>query len=419
MGWWAAASPDAAAAAERVVHTQLEATMPAAGDTVAVAPEALVLTFGGLVEASGAALRLLGPSGRSWTLEAARVDGSARALTSPLPALEPGGYRLEWRVISGDGHPISGDFVFYVGGRAGAEAAALSPPPPRSAAGPRGHEGHGPTGGPPAAGLAATRVGSDVAALLLAGLLFFGAWGATSPSARTAAVTRALALAAPLLVGAYAWIWTGTVSEVDASVAERSSALTSLFTGRALLAELALVLLVPWALLLARRAKLATVFAALALVGGAFAGHPASYTPALAIPANAIHQLGAAAWTGGLLFLVTEAGAPRFAESARRVSAAALAAVVAVAATGVLQGWLLVGSLGQLVETPYGLLLLGKVAGLLALVGFGAYHRFRWMPRIAAGGGSVRIMGTVAAELAVAAVVVALAAVLSHIPPNP
>ena len=223
----------------------------------------------------------------------------------------------------------------------------------------------------------------------------------------------------PLLVGGYAWAWTATVSELGAGPSERAHALAALFTGRALLAELVLVLLVPWALLLARRARVAAVFAALALVGGAFAGHPASYTPTLAIPASALHQLAAALWIGGLLFLVTEWGSPTFAQSARRVSAAALVAAITVAVTGAAQGWLLVGSLGQLVATPYGLLLLGKGLGLCALVAFGAYHRFRWLPRLLAGGASTRPSGTVAAELALAAGIVVLAAVMSHVPPNP
>jgi copper transport protein len=416
----ATAFPDAAAAAERAFHTQLEASVPAAGDTVAVAPEALVLTFGGLVEESGAVIRLLGPSGRSLLLEVTRVAGSVRELTAPLPSLEPGGYRLEWRVISGDGHPISGDFVFWVRGETGAGAGAEpTPPPPPSPEGLHGHEGHGPTGGLPSLGLAATRAGADIALLLITGLLLFGAFGGPAPSRRTAATTKALAAGAPLLVTAHAWIWTDAVSEVAAGAGDRWNALVDLFTGRALAAELGLAVLVPWALLLARRASLAAVFAALAVAAGAFSGHPASHSPALAIPANALHQLAAAAWMGGLLFLVTEAGTASFAISARRVSGVALVAAAAVAATGLLQAWLLVDSLAQLVETPYGLLLLGKGAGLLGLVAFGAYHRFRWFPGIAAGGPAARVSGSVGAELAFAAGVVALAAFMSHVPPNP
>jgi hypothetical protein len=304
-----AASSDAAPAVPLVVHTQLEGSLPAAGDTVDAAPDALVLTFGGLVEESGAVLRLLGPSGRSWALEPARVEGSGRALTSPLPGLEAGGYRLEWRVISGDGHPISGDFVFYVRGGAGSAGgrSELTPPPPPSPEGAGGHDaaGHASAGGAPPAALAATRVAVDVAALLLAGLLLFASLGRAEPSARTAAAARALAVAAPLLAAGYAWVWTGTVADTGAGPAERADTLRSLFTGRALAAELGLLLLAPWALLLARRARLAAIFAALALVAAAFAGHPASHTPVLTIPANALHQLAAAVWIGGLLYLLT------------------------------------------------------------------------------------------------------------------
>ena len=416
------AAPSGAAAADaRVAHTQLESSTPAAGDTVMATPRELVLTFGGLVEEAGAFFRLLGPSGRNWTLEGSRLPGSARALTSPMPALAPGAYRLEWRVISGDGHPISGDFVFFVGagGGAGGRPTELGTPPPPSAEGLGSHEaaGRAPAGGAASAWLMVTRAGADAAVLLLAGLLMFGSLGGGVPSARTATVTLALSAAAPALVAVYAWLWSGSV--LGGGGAARIDALASLFTGRALTAELVLVAFAPWALLLARRPRLAMVFAGSSIVAGAFAGHASSYTPLVSVPASALHQLVVATWLGGLLFLVTEARSATFARSARRVSDAALGAVAAVALTGLLQGWLLIDSLAQALSTPYGLLLLGKVAGLLGLVVFGVYHRFRLMPALASPDGAARLSRSVRMELAVALGVVTLAAVLSHIPPNP
>jgi putative copper export protein len=340
-----------------------------------------------------------------------------------MPALAPGAYRLEWRVISGDGHPISGDFVFFVGAGAGAEGrpADLGTPPPPSAGGPGSHEaaGRAPAGGAASGWLMVTRAGADAAVLLLAGLLMFGSLGGGVPSARTATVTLALSAAAPALVAVYAWLWTGSVLGPDTGSAARIDALASLFTGRALTAELVLVAFAPWALLLARRPRLAMVFAGAAILAGAFAGHAASYTPVVSVPASALHQLAAATWLGGLLFLVTEAESPVFADAARRVSGAALAAVAVVTLTGLLQSWLLVDTITRALSTPYGLLLLGKAAGLLGLVAFGAYHRFRVMPHVASPDGAARLSRSVRMELALAVGVVTLAAVLSHVPPNP
>src|SRR3712207_7466965 len=46
------------------------------------------------------------------------------------PVLAPGGYRVQWRILSADGHPVDGSFVFYV---AGASPAVAPAPPDRPA----------------------------------------------------------------------------------------------------------------------------------------------------------------------------------------------------------------------------------------------------------------------------------------------
>jgi hypothetical protein len=40
---------------------------------------------------------------------------SGTSITQPLPALDDGAYTLNWRVVSEDGHPISGSIGFTVG----------------------------------------------------------------------------------------------------------------------------------------------------------------------------------------------------------------------------------------------------------------------------------------------------------------
>lgn len=431
--------PAASTATARARHVLLEHTSPAAGDTLGVVPAELVLTFSGPLERAGAVLRLVGPAGRIWTLDEIRRPDDPRALVGTLPPLDPGEYRVEWRVISGDGHPVAGDFVFYV---SGGEGAVLAPPTPPAGASEDERVGaNGDRPGSSADGAGATtrvihlswrlsgvRAGADLALLLLAGTLLFAAWGTSGPTRRTASTTDVLAVAAPLLTIAYAWIWSGEVLGAGigagsppegAGFSARLDALTVLSTGRSFMLESGLAMLTAWALLLARRPRVASVLAVLTVLAGGLAGHAASYTPALSIPANAAHQLAAAAWAGGLLFLVTEAGAVGFVSSVARVSGIALVAAAVVAVTGLLQGWLLLGSAGALLATSYGLLVLGKVAGFGGLIGFGAYHRYRMLPRLSVSQGPHGYPRTVGAELALAAVVVILAAVLSHIPPNP
>lgn len=399
------------------VHAILERSTPAAGDTLDVLPVQITLSFSGPVEETGAVLRVLGPSDRIWDLVPRRAAGDARTLVADMPPLETGGYRLEWRVISADGHPVGDDFVFYVGGPGGSGGGELGQPPPHRMDAGGSHAGM--AGSPHIAPrLIVIRVLADLALLPLAGLLLFAAWARGSVTDLTGRATRLLAVAAPVLAVAYAWLWAG---ETLGQGGARLDGLLSLTTGRALTGESALALLVPWALLLARRTELAAVFAILAVAAGGLGGHPASYTPAVTLPASVAHVVASAVWVGGLLFLVTERGGERHDLAARRVSGAALLSVVVVAVTGIVQSWTILGSLGRLLS-PFGLVLLAKTVGFAGLIAFGAYHRFRLLPSLqwseGPPEGSVRLSRSVAKELALATCVVALAALLSHIPPT-
>ena len=397
------------------VHAILEESVPAAGDTVAVVPPQIALRFSGPIEESGAMVHVLGPGDRTWMLEVRRQPGDARRLIADTPALAPGGYRVAWRVISADGHPVGGDFVFWVGDPASASADLGEPPP---SADPMGMGAHtaAPAGPHVATRLIAVRAGVDLALLPLAGLLLFVAGGPGPVMPRTDRTVRALSVAAPLLAATYAWLWAGET--LGAAGGSRLDGLLSLTTGRALAAEAAFAALVPWALLLAQRTGLAAVLAFLAVGAGGLGGHPASYTPPLSLPASVAHVAAAAVWVGGLALLVTERGSVTYHLSARRVSSAALLAVLVVAATGILQTFTMVGSPSLLLGSGFGLAVLAKIAGFAGLIAFGAYHRFRLVPALGSSEGAVRLSGSVRYELALAACVLAVAALLSHIPPT-
>jgi len=328
-----------------------------------------------------------------------------------MPSLTPGAYRVTWRVISADGHPVAGDLVFFV--RGAGDDSVLGDPPPSEALATGDHAGahEDPHVAIP---LIVVRAAVDLTLLPLAGLLLFSAWGGAPTTSLTERTIRILSGAAPLLGMAYAWLWAG---EALGAGSPRLSGLLSLTTGRALAAETALALLVPWALLLARRVGLAAVLALLAVAAGGLGGHPASYTPAVSLPASAAHLVAAAVWVGGLVLLVTERGSRDYSLAAQRVSGAALVAAGIVAATGIAQSWVMLGSLDRLTST-FGLILLAKVAGFAGLIAFGAYHRVRVLPRAESPDGAARLSRSVGNELALATCVVVLAALLSHIPPT-
>jgi putative copper export protein len=181
-----------------------------------------------------------------------------------------------------------------------------------------------------------------------------------------------------------------------------------------------LALLALWALALARRPALALLFALGALAVSGATGHSAAIAPVWAVPAKAIHLLAASAWLGGLLWLLVHLrGDPDDAErEAARVSTTALVAVLLVALTGVVQTALFLPSLRDLVHSAYGALVLAKAAGLLVLVAFGAYHRYRVLPRLARDARTAgRFTRTLRGEVALMLVVVLLGGLLAYVPP--
>lgn len=104
LGWAAAAAS----------HSLLLESTPAAGSTVAAAPPTLSLRFNNRVEKRLSRLRLLNERGEPLPLAMPASDGPADRLSAPLPPLAPGAYRVEWQVLSTDGHVVSGRFSFRV-----------------------------------------------------------------------------------------------------------------------------------------------------------------------------------------------------------------------------------------------------------------------------------------------------------------
>jgi methionine-rich copper-binding protein CopC len=93
-------------------HSLLIASVPTAGAVVST-PPAVALRFNNRIEKKLSQIRLLTPGGEPQMLTL-RTDGAVDALEAPLPSLGPGRYRVEWRVLSTDGHVVSGSFAFDV-----------------------------------------------------------------------------------------------------------------------------------------------------------------------------------------------------------------------------------------------------------------------------------------------------------------
>lgn len=101
-------------AAPAAAHDELISSDPAEGDQLAVAPETVTLTFSGEILPMGAAVVVADADGNDW------VDGEPErrdnVVTVTLtPDMPEAGYEIRWRVVSEDGHPISGFVPFTIG----------------------------------------------------------------------------------------------------------------------------------------------------------------------------------------------------------------------------------------------------------------------------------------------------------------
>lgn len=124
LGLALASAPSASA------HDQLVSASPEAGAQLDSAPGSIVLRFSGELMELGNEVRVIDAQDKDWVQGAAKLD--ADSLTQPLQAGMPhGSYRVSWRVVSADGHPISESYSFTVG-QASGDAAAPSAEAPHT-----------------------------------------------------------------------------------------------------------------------------------------------------------------------------------------------------------------------------------------------------------------------------------------------
>ena len=107
-------------------HDELVSSSPAAGEQLSTAPESITLAFSAEVLTMGAAIMVVDADGTDWVASEPVVDyGEVTAtLESGMP---DAGYEVRWRVVSSDGHPISGVIPFTVGDAAPLVAESAAP----------------------------------------------------------------------------------------------------------------------------------------------------------------------------------------------------------------------------------------------------------------------------------------------------
>ncbi|GAA1948919.1 copper resistance CopC family protein [Microbacterium deminutum] len=103
-------------AAPASAHDELVSTDPAADSTVDALPAQLTLTFNEAIstDAGASAVQVTDAAGTSLT--AGTPIAQDNVLTQPLEGAASGAIRVLWKVVSADGHPVSGELSFTVSG---------------------------------------------------------------------------------------------------------------------------------------------------------------------------------------------------------------------------------------------------------------------------------------------------------------
>ncbi|WP_060178705.1 copper resistance CopC/CopD family protein [Streptomyces sp. IMTB 1903] len=385
-------------AAPAFAHAALKGSDPAEGSILGTAPQQVTLTFTESVGFSEDSLRVLSPQNeRVNPRPAQHVDGKDNTARVELSdELAQGTYTVAWRVVSADGHPISGAFIFSIGKPSGTAAVVATGSIEDTAAG-------------RLYGILRHVAYSGLALLVGAVAFVLVCW----PTARAVRPVRRV-----LAVG-----WVALVASTAALLLlrgpyETAGALTSAFdpsqlgrtvTGRPGIALLVRLVLLAGAAVLLRRAASrldrqhdgttpADLGTGVRVVGAGLALAMASTWAAaehasagiqvpLAIPVAVLHLLAMGVWLGGLITLVTvlrrrDPGGPDVPASAvGRFSTLAFGAVAVLVATGMYQSWRQVGSWEALSTTSYGRILAVKLAAVVVVLGVAFVSR-RWAARL-------------------------------------
>jgi copper transport protein len=341
---------------------------------IAQSPAEIKLDFNEEIEGTLLNIRLFDANQKEIEISRAELlDQDPSVVIAPIPDLTDGVYVVVWRVVSADGHPVSGAFPFEVGDKSSGNGEAVLTKILNSI------NTKSPLGNP----LAAGRFISFMSLVLLLGTVVF-TWGSSliaTPKARQLIRLSTLGVAfgsivVLLLQGPYAsgkgW---GAIFDTQLIGDVMATRL-----GLAVL--LRLIFVVVWGFLSLSDVRADTGWwknaAFLSAVGTvatfAMSGHPSAGSAAFFfVLVDAIHLGAVSAWVGGLIALAVL----RNEESAvpSRLSRIATWTMPIAVVTGVVQGLHLLGGISGITDSSYGKFLLLKTALVVAVIALGAKAR--------------------------------------------
>ncbi len=406
-------------------HATVESSTPADGQSLPASPSEISVTFNEPVSTASGGLSVLNADGTHVDAGKSQVtDGRTLVTEIPQP-LPDGTYVATYRVLSADGHPVSGSFLFGVG----SGAVDRSAQPQAS-----GDRLWGIIGG-------ISRALMYLAALIAAGVAFFLAFIHDHDADRWRIVPFVRIGSILALFSAIGVV----MSQAALLTGKGAGAITDTNVLRDVLNQnlgwsLALMMIGLAVVHLSTDITKKVVSQSFAFYGGlavtiSFAvwGHATELAPrAVSLVADAVHATAAALWLGGLIGLVMVLSL-RSAETVRstagiisRFSLMAFWSVIALAIAGLT---LTVtgsnASLHAIVTTTWGQLVLAKVGLTLIVVIIAAWNRRTLVPSLTTptettNDLSIRwatLLRTVRTEALLLVVVVCLTAILVNIPP--
>lgn len=91
-------------------HNVLIDSDPPAGAVLDTQPAAVTLTFDQAIKNLGQALEVIGPNGNSFVAGPPEIIGAV--ISAPIEAGPAGEYRVSYRIVSADGHPVQDQYTY-------------------------------------------------------------------------------------------------------------------------------------------------------------------------------------------------------------------------------------------------------------------------------------------------------------------
>ncbi|GLX70100.1 copper resistance CopC/CopD family protein [Paenibacillus glycanilyticus] len=392
-------------APQAFAHATLEKTVPAANSKLDQSPPFVELHFNEAVEPGAGSMEVVDSQSNKIKTEDAVLEDGGTALKVPLPTLGDGVYTVSYHVISEDGHPVSGSYVFVVGNPPNWKDAATFATETNSNSGMQQNV------------LYAVRILYYAALLLATGVALWSVIVRQPSVSLQSAFTRlSLIGMRALLITVLLHIFLQANSLMKGQpLSAWGNLFTDTSTGRAWLELIVLVLL--GFIAVRFKEKFARLLWVVLLLGvESLIGHAAANDQkVLTIAFDFIHLLAGAVWAGGLAVLLYVWYADR--KEAGRFGAVfsrgALISLVVLVVSGVLMTLLFLPKLSYLWLTTWGGLLTVKTALVVAVLVTGTLLRLRMKKNGFPAGTLLK------ADAILMACIVAIAAVFSYMSPLP